>query len=63
MVDLRGEEFGLAEYLLTLRILTLAFVCRNLLVACWDSLIDSLADKPTLSPILLRNFRQVVRKW
>lgn len=36
---------------------------RNLLVACWDVLVDSLAEQPTLSPILLRNFRKIMRKW
>jgi hypothetical protein len=40
-----------------------AFFVRNLLVACWDVLVDSLAEQPTLSPILLRNFRKIMRKW
>lgn len=47
--------------LITARVLFLHACCRNFIAFSWDMFVDSVRQRPTLNPLLLRNFREATR--
>jgi len=62
IVSVESTPQSIAAFaLITARVLFMLACCRNLIAFSWDMFVDSVRQRPTLKPLLLRNFREAAR--